>query len=191
MTWKKQFVLLAVCCVCSPVVAGDHLHLLRGLFDKPCLPDCVGGWCCDDYCGKKAPCVETCLSFCPDDYCAKKEPCVIAPLCFGCDDYCAKCLPPVCFPIRQNLRCAPTTGCTCQATSGTCCAEQHVVTDPVKTPAAQTGPNVDPETGHPKHKKGAAPEVARRHVQGSEKSSAAKRNKAANWKSLNVLQFWR
>ena len=95
-----------------PASAREPLHHLLG---RP-VPDCIGRWCQDDYCAKKAPSVCLPLYFGCDDYCGKQAPCVSAPLCFGCDDYCAKCPPKVCHgPLCQNLQCGPSRqpcGCT-------------------------------------------------------------------------------
>jgi hypothetical protein len=104
---------------CSTAMAGDLLHSLIGCG----VPDCVGKWCCDDYCGKKEPCVCVPLSFCCDDYCPKKEPCVCVPLNFCCDDYCPKCPPKACSPpLCENLKCNPPRVCaSCTAGSASSC----------------------------------------------------------------------
>jgi hypothetical protein len=93
---------------CPPALAGDKLQRLVG----DAVPDCVGKWCCPDYCPKQEPCVCVPLRFGCDDYCSKKEPCVCAPLAFCCDDYCAKCPPQVCSPLLcEFLKCSPAQGC--------------------------------------------------------------------------------
>ena len=111
MNWTRQWALLALCIAHSPALAGDHSHGILGKIGQ--VPDCVGKWCCDDYCQKNAPCVPVCLKFCPDNYCAKQEPCVCVPLCLRCDDYCAKCLPPICFPVCRELKCVALNRCVC------------------------------------------------------------------------------
>lgn len=75
---------------------------------RGCRPDCVGGWCCDDYHPKPLPCVEPVNCFGCDDYCAKPLPCAVPIQHFCCDDYCRKCLPPVCRPLRCDLVCPPS-----------------------------------------------------------------------------------
>ena len=102
---------------CSPAMAGD---LLRGLVGCG-VPDCVGKWCCDDYCPKQEPCVCVPLNFCCDDYCQKQEPCVCVPLNFCCDDYCPKCPPRACSPsLCENLKCGPPRACA-SCTAGAAC----------------------------------------------------------------------
>ena len=101
----------AATCLLPTAWAGEPWHELLG----PCVPDCIGKWCRDDYCPKKEPCVCVPLRFQCDDYCAKKQPCVCPKLCFTCDNYCKKCLPKVCSPPRCDvLKCGPS-----------CCASGH------------------------------------------------------------------
>lgn len=101
----------------SPTLAGDHLQSLL----SDAVPDCIGKWCCPDYCPKQEPCVGVPLRFCCDDYCPKKAPCVCVPLAFCCDDYCAKCPPRVCSPpLREFLKCSPSQGCAACATGISC-----------------------------------------------------------------------
>ena len=100
-------VLLGIVC-CSPAFGNDLLHGLLGA----CVPDCIGKWCCDDYCPKKQPHICVSIDSCCDDYCSKKEPCVCAPLDFCCDDYLRKCLPRVCSPpMCGSLKCSSASGC--------------------------------------------------------------------------------
>lgn len=89
---SAMIALMAVFLVTS-ASAGEPL---KCLFQLPGPIDCVGRWCCDDYCPKKAPCVCVPLCFTCDDYCKKCEPCTN--VCFGscCDNYCKKCPPVVC-----------------------------------------------------------------------------------------------
>ena len=78
---------------------------------KFATPDCVGCYCCDDYCRKPLPWACPVCKFCCDDYCRKPLPCAY-PLCkFCCDDYCRKCLPPVCGPPAGHLKCGPPRCC--------------------------------------------------------------------------------
>ena len=102
--------LASLLCLLTTASAGDFGHKLLGC---P-VPDCIGKWCCDDYCPKNAPgaCVPLCFRC--DDYCPKKVPCVCAPLRFGCDDYCKKRLPKVCSTPRcqSSLRCGPPARCS-------------------------------------------------------------------------------
>jgi hypothetical protein len=86
--------------------AGDGAARIR--FGVACLPDCVGGYVCDDYCPKSAPCVRPLSCFRCDDYCPKTMPCVQPVQCFGCDDYCRKCPPAVCCPQRNWSPCHPS-----------------------------------------------------------------------------------
>jgi hypothetical protein len=96
-----------------PASAGDPLHNLFGCPGP--VPDCIGRWCPDDYCAKKAPCVSVPLCFGCDDYCSKQASCVSVPLCFTCDDYCPKCPPKVCNGLLcQNLQCGVSgQSCSC------------------------------------------------------------------------------
>ena len=125
MNQKLRFVIVltsGLCC--SPAFAGDPWHpLFGGSLLGGSVPDCVGKWCGDDYCGKKEPCVCPPLRFGCDDYCPKKEPCAGAPLKFCCDDYRRKCLPRVCSPSlcefhkygspKSSASCAPGGCCSC------------------------------------------------------------------------------
>jgi hypothetical protein len=114
LTWM---VLVSTVVCCSTARAGNPFHHLVGCS----VPDCVGKWCCDDYCPKKEPCVCAPLAFCCDDYCPKKEPCVCTPLNFCCDDYCRKCLPKVCFPpLCDYLQCRPASCCASSASGSPC-----------------------------------------------------------------------
>jgi hypothetical protein len=128
MNQQLRFVIvLASGLCCSPAFAGDSWHRLIG----GSVPDCVGKWCCDDYCGKREPCVCAPLSFCCDDYCPKKEPCVGAPLNFCCDDYRCKCLPRVCSPpLFEFLKCGPPK------CSASCAPGGHLPRDRCVTEAA-------------------------------------------------------
>ena len=113
MNQKLRFVIfLTSGLCCSPAFAGDPWHRLIGGSLIGCsVPDCVGKWCCDDYCGKKEPCVCAPLRFCCDDYRPKQEPCVGASLNFCCDDYCRKCPPRVGSPpLFELLKCGPPKG---------------------------------------------------------------------------------
>ena len=90
--------------ICSSTLAGDPMfHLVTS-----CVPDCVGKWCCPDYCPKDEPCFCKSIKYCCDDYCPKQEPCVCAPLRFCCDDYCPKCPPAPCGHTScESLKCGP------------------------------------------------------------------------------------
>ena len=69
--------------------------------------DCIGCYCCDDYCRKPLPCSCAVAACCCDDYCRKPLPksCPVAACC--CDDYCRKCLPPICGRPSSHLKCGP------------------------------------------------------------------------------------
>ena len=74
------------------------------------VPDCIGKYCCDDYCPKSLPpaCPPTC--FACDDYCSKLLPCIFPVKRFCPDDYCRKCPPKICCPPAPGLSCG-TKGC--------------------------------------------------------------------------------
>jgi hypothetical protein len=102
---------------CSTAIASDLFHCLGGC----AVPDCVGKWCCPDYCPKPEPCVHVPLCCCCDDYCPKQEPCVCVPLMFCCDDYCPKCPPAACSrPSGEYLRCGGPRCCSPCATKKVC-----------------------------------------------------------------------
>jgi hypothetical protein len=88
-----------------PIEAGDFWSRL---LPAKCRPiDCVGGYCCDDYCPKSPPCIVGPCGFCCDDYCPKPPPCIVGPCGFCCDDYCPKCPPTLCCPPAPGLQCGP------------------------------------------------------------------------------------
>lgn len=111
-------IVLAGCLFCSPVMAGDGLHPFVGCG----VPDCIGKWCCPDYCPKQPPCVCVPLDCCCDDYCPKRPPSVCVPLdCCCCDDYCRKRPPQACFPpLCRFLKCGPPSGCASCTGGGGC-----------------------------------------------------------------------
>lgn len=110
----------------SPAMAGDLLHRLVG----GGVPDCVGKWCCPDYCPKTEPCVCVPLNFCCDDYCPKQEPCVCVPLNFCRDDYCPKCPPKACSPpLCENLKCGPPRVCASRAAGAVCTSCETALAD--------------------------------------------------------------
>lgn len=111
MCTLQRYALLTSLTICSLVWAGDRPYVLKRL---PSVPDCVGKWCCDDYCSKAQPCIQTPLRLCCDDYCRKILPCLKIPLCFGCDDYCRKCTPPICSPQCTELQCVRAGRCNCR-----------------------------------------------------------------------------
>ena len=99
-------VVLAVILGCVGQVQADNLADM--LFSN-CVPNCIAGTQCDDYCPKRLPCTNpVCSSQC-DDYCPKRLP-FAEPVCATtCDDYCAKRLPKVCCPPTRTSR--PCTSC--------------------------------------------------------------------------------
>jgi hypothetical protein len=65
------------------------------------VPDCIGKYCCDDYCGKPLPSTRGVCCFGCNDYCGKPLPSARGVCCFGCNDSCKKCLPQVTCPQRK------------------------------------------------------------------------------------------
>lgn len=90
----SRMILLLVGLAMTSASAGDPST--NCLFKIPNRVDCIGSWCCDDYCSKKEPCVCAPLCFTCDDYRKKCEPYTNACLGSCCDDYCKKCPPQVC-----------------------------------------------------------------------------------------------
>ncbi|HAY79634.1 MAG TPA: hypothetical protein DCY79_07495 [Planctomycetaceae bacterium] len=105
MHLRRLILLIAMSGVCTtPAVAGDLLHAWHPA--RVC--DCIGKWCCPDYCPKRAPCATApCKTTC-DNYCAKPAPGICATITLGCDDYCPKCPPRPCrTPLCAWLKCRP------------------------------------------------------------------------------------
>lgn len=110
--FRNPLHLLAVLCtlvglLTTSASAGGFTHLL--CVSEPCLPNCVGKYCCDDYCSKCAPQVCPKLCFQCDDYCRKPIPCARPIKCFGCDDYCGKPFQ-LCCPPKCDFKCYPHLG---------------------------------------------------------------------------------
>jgi hypothetical protein len=109
--------------LCSPTAAGE----LSCGFAGYRLPDCVGKWCCPDYCRKPEPCVCAPLGRCCDDYCPKRAPCVCVPLEFCCDNYCPKCPPSSCTPaVCESLTCGPPRSCYSRTTDSSVVREVRI-----------------------------------------------------------------
>ncbi len=88
----------------APVHGGGFPDLLCGA--NPCLTNCVGKYCCDDYCGKLPPAISPKTCFQCDDYCRKSAPCSEPVKCFGRDDYCRKAFQ-LCCPSKCDFQCHP------------------------------------------------------------------------------------
>ncbi len=108
MNLKKLIIVFVVATAAmSHANAFEPLSLLHG--HSKCWPDCVGKFCCDDYCAKPLPCLPLGKTrFDCDDYCRKPIPCQPAgKTTTFCDEYCRKPLPPVCYAGGKNLSCIP------------------------------------------------------------------------------------
>ena len=137
-------VLISGACSTS-AVAGNFLH---GWHPRR-VCDCIGKWCCPDYCQKPAPCVCVPFKATCDDYCAKPAPCVRATINFCCDDYCPKCPPPVCGqPVWAWLKCGPAS-CRHKASTTEVTAPAETVksatASAAKLPAVESAANFSAE----------------------------------------------
>ena len=102
--WIFVAVMVAMIWIESPATAGSLLP--KALH---CWPDCVGKFCCDDYCPKPPPCAKRVKCFRCPDYCSKYAPCPISVKRGGCPDYCRKPVPCLtCPPPCIDLQCLPS-----------------------------------------------------------------------------------
>ena len=72
-----------------------------------CWPNCIAGFCCDDYCPKPAPSACRVCCFSCNDYCPKSPPCVRGICGTCCDNYCRKPLPKINCPTCRRSSCSP------------------------------------------------------------------------------------
>lgn len=108
MNLKKLIVVfVAAASGISQISAFEPLSIFPG--HSKCWPDCVGKFCCDDYCAKPLPCLPVGkMGFACDDYCRQPLPCPpFGKTGFCCDDYCRKPQPPPCFAGGKDLHCIP------------------------------------------------------------------------------------
>lgn len=117
-SWRPLLVAAAIAAMSAISVnvafAADHCASFFRI--APWWPDCIGKYCCDDYCVKPLPAVCPVKCFCCDDYCPKPLPCIYPVKCFVCDDYCPKPLPCFICPKCNDYKCVPTCSCPkCQA----------------------------------------------------------------------------
>lgn len=79
--------------------AGDCWGFLVGCR----LPNCVGAYECDDYCGKCLPCPRPVTQFQCDDYRPKCAPFAEGVCDWTCDDFCRKPFAFCCRPWRSLI----------------------------------------------------------------------------------------